>query len=92
MSIVVEGSSVATEKATTAMFRGAALEFSRSLRSRCDVDPDFLAHHEVEVCSNLERFLHQAGVCLEEPDARVQLLHVAREVIIRLRSFEKGKE
>ena len=80
------------EHAVTVMFKPPALQFSRSLRAKLDRDPDFLRRHEVEVFPELKRFLREAGVPLDERNASDQMRHVIREVVIRLRSYEKGRE
>jgi len=80
------------ERAVTTMFKPPALQFSRTLRTRLDKDPDFLAAHEVEVFPELERYLREAGVRVDDGDARDQMRHLIMEVVIRLRSFEKGRE
>lgn len=80
------------EHAVTIMFKPPALQFSRSLRTRLDKEPDFLERHEVEVFPELERLLREAGVPLDERNASNQMKHVIREVVLRLRSYEKGKE
>jgi hypothetical protein len=80
------------ERAVTVMFKPPALQFSRSLRAQLDRDPDFLKHHEVEVFPELKRFLREAGVPLDERNASDQMRYVVREVVIRLRSYEKGRE
>jgi hypothetical protein len=78
------------DKAMLALFRPPALQFSRSLRAELDKDPDFLRRHEKEVYPVLERYLRVAGVLLEEHNTEDQMQHVIREVVIRLRSYEKG--
>jgi hypothetical protein len=80
------------ERAVTIMFKPPALQFSRALRSRLDTDPDFLKRHEREVFPELERYLREAGVALDERGSSEQMRHVIREVVVRLRSYEKGKE
>jgi hypothetical protein len=82
----------AFEQAVTMMFKPPALQFSRTLRTRLDMDPDFLRRHEGEVFPELERFLREAGFQFDEMDASNQMRHVIREVVIRLRSYEKGRE
>lgn len=79
------------DKAMMALFKPPALQFSRSLRAELDKDPDFLLRHEKEVYPELERYLRDAGVSLEEHNTRDQMQHVIREVVIRLRSYEKGR-
>lgn len=80
------------ERAVTTMFKPPALQFSRSLRKQLDTDPDFLKRHEVEVFPELQRFLREAGVPLDERNASDQMRLVIREVVVRLRSYEKGAE
>jgi hypothetical protein len=80
------------EHAITAMFKPPALQFSRSLRKYLDSDPDFLNRHEMEVLPELQRFLKEAGVPLDGGNANDEMRHVIREVVIRLRSYEKGRE
>ena len=80
------------EHAVMAMFRPPALQFSRSLRRCLDCDPDFLNRHEMEVLPELKRFLNEAGVPLDGRNANDEMRHVIREVVIRLRSYEKGRE
>jgi hypothetical protein len=80
------------ERAVTIMFKPPALQFSRLLRSRLDTDPDFLMHHEADVFPELERFLREGGVSLDEVRTSDQMKHVIREVVVRLRSYEKGEE
>ena len=80
------------EHAVTIMFKPPALQFSRTLRTRLDKDPDFLKRHEGEVFPELKRFLREAGVPLDEMDSSNQMRHVIREVVVRLRSYEKGRE
>jgi len=80
------------EHAVTVMFRPPALHFSRSLRRCLDSDPDFLVRHEGEVLPELRRYLQAAGIPLDEKNANDEMRHVLREVVIRLRSYEKGRE
>ena len=80
------------ERAITVMFKPPALQFSRSLRKCLDSDPDFLNRHEMEVLPELQRFLKEAGVPLAGGNANDEMRHVIREVVIRLRSYEKGRE
>ena len=80
------------DHAVTVMFQPPALHFSRTLRKQLDKDPDFLKRHEMEVLPELRRYLREAGVPLDDGNASEQMKHVIREVVIRLRSYEKGKE
>ena len=82
----------AFEHAVMVMFKPPALQFSRSLRTHMDKDPEYLKCHEAEVLPQLKRLLREAGVLFDEGDAIGQMRHVIREVVIRLRSYEKGKE
>ncbi|MCX6134394.1 MAG: hypothetical protein NTU47_11330 [Ignavibacteriales bacterium] len=90
MGADVRKSSASSEQAIAVMFKGTALQFSRSLRSGFDEDPEFLEHHGAEVFPLMERHLKNAGVMLDETGTQAQMRHVIREVVVRLRSYEKG--
>jgi hypothetical protein len=87
-----KASSEKFEKALMALFKQPALGFSRKLRSSLDEDPDYLKHHEAEVFPQIQRYLTEAGMPLDGKNPDEQMRDVVREVVIRLRSFEKGRE
>jgi hypothetical protein len=80
------------EKALMAFFKQPALGFSRKLRSSLDKDPDYLKHHAAEVFPQIQRYLTEAGIPLDGKNPEEQMRNVVREVVVRLRSFEKGRE
>jgi len=80
------------EKALMSLFKQPALGFSRKLRSSLDEDPDYLKHHEAEVFPQIQRYMTEAGMPLDGKNPDEQMRDVVREVVIRLRSFEKGRE
>jgi len=78
------------EKALTAFFKPPALSFSRKLRKRLDEDPEYVKRHEADVLPQVQQVLCDAGVPLDEKHPSEQLHHMIREVVIRLRTYEKG--
>ena len=84
-------SSEGLEKALTVFFRRPALEFSRTLRTGLDKDPEYLRHHASDVYPQLQHFLNDAGAPLNDAMLEEQLNYVAREVVVRLRTIEKGE-
>jgi len=87
-----KGSSGALDRVLAVFFKPPALKFSRTLRSQLDKDPEYLKRHEVEVFPQMQQLLREAGVPLDENNPAEHMRHVIREVVIRLRSFEKGEE
>jgi hypothetical protein len=87
-----KASSEKFEKALMALFKQPALGFSRKLRSSLDKDPDYLKHHGAEVFPQLRSYLTEAGMPLDGQNPDEQMHDVVREVVVRLRSFEKGRE
>ena len=87
-----KASSEKFEKALMALFKQPALGFSRKLRSSLDKDPDYLKHHAAEVFPQLRSYLTEAGIPLDGKNPDEQMHDVVREVVVRLRSFEKGRE
>lgn len=73
-------------------FKPPALKFSRTLRSRLDKDPEYLKRNELEVFPQMQQLLRDAGMSLDDKNPAEQMRHVIREVIVRLRSYEKGEE
>lgn len=80
------------DRALTAFFKPPALSFSRRLRKNLDENPDYLKRHEADVFPVLQRILLDAGVPLDEKESCEQMRHVIREVVVRLRSYEKGEK
>jgi hypothetical protein len=78
------------ERALLVFFRGPGLEFSRRLRASLDRDPCYVEMHRTEVYHELERYLGDAGIAVDEQRHDSQLQHVIREVVVRLRSYERG--
>ena len=83
-------SSDGIDKALTAFFEPPVLSFSRKLRNKLDEDPEYVKRHEADVFPQVQQVLCDAGVPLDEKHPREQLHHMIREVVIRLRSYEKG--
>ncbi len=78
------------EQAICAMFRPPALQFSRMLRSELDREPEYLTLHEGELLERLGQLLREAGIPVQDLGATEDLRHVLWEVVVRLRSYEKG--
>lgn len=78
--------------ALAAFFKPPALFFSRALRSKLDEDPDYLVRHGADVFPQLQKVLRDAGVPVDEHTSDEQMRHVVREVVVRLRSYERGAE
>ena len=87
-----KGSSGAFDRALRVFFKPPALNFTRTLRSRLDKDPEYLKRHEPEVFPQMQQFLREAGIPLDDKNPAEQMRHVIREVVVRLRSYEKGEE
>ena len=87
-----KGSSGALDRVLAVFFKPPALKFSRTLRSQLDKDPEYLKRHEPEVFPQMQQFLREAGIPLDDKNPAEQMRHVIREVVVRLRSFEKGEE
>jgi hypothetical protein len=87
-----KGSSGVSERVLRIFFKPPALTFSRALRSRLDKDPEYLKHHELEVFPQMQQLLREAGIPMDEKTPAENMRHVIREVVVRLRSFEKGEE
>jgi len=80
------------EKALTAFFKPPVLSFSRKLRNKLDEDPEYLKRHEGDIFPRVQQVLRDAGVPLDEENSSEQMRHMIREVVVRLRSYEKGAE
>jgi hypothetical protein len=74
------------------LFRGPALGFSRTLRANMDRDPRYVENHKREIFVELDWYLRQAGVVLDESSMDEQLFRVVREVVGRLRSYELNED
>lgn len=85
-------SSGACDRVLGIFFKPPALKFSRTLRSRLDKDPEYLKRHELEVFPQMQQFLREAGMPLDDQNPTEQMRHIIREVIVRLRSYERGEE
>lgn len=85
-------SSDGIDRALVTFFKSPALSFSRTLRSRLDEDPDYLIRHEADVFPQMKKILRDAGVPMDEKTSGEQMRHVVREVVVRLRSYERGTE
>lgn len=92
MAFNEKGSSAVSDSVLRIFFKPPALNFSRTLRSRLDKDPEYLKCHELEVFPQMQHFLREAGMPLDDKNPAEQMRHVIREVIVRLRSYEKGEE
>jgi hypothetical protein len=84
-------SSEGLEKAMGVLFRRPALEFSRKLRANLDKDPEYLTSHKTDVFPVIQHILSEAGAPLDEKTLDEQMSYVIREVVVRLRTIEKGK-
>lgn len=80
------------DKALIAFFKPPVLSFSRKLRNRLDEDPEYLKRHEEDIFPRVQQVLRDAGVLLDEENSNEQMRHMIREVVVRLRSYEKGAE
>jgi hypothetical protein len=78
--------------ALMAFFKPPALSFSRKLRTGLDEDPNYLERHESDVLPQLQKILRDAGVPVDEKTSVEQMRHVVREVVVRLRTYERGTE
>jgi len=87
-----KGSSGAFDRVLGVFFKPPALKFSRTLRSQLDKDPDYLKRHELEIFPQMQQLLREAGIPLDEKTPAEHMRHVIREVVVRLRSFERGEE
>jgi len=87
-----KGSAGAFDRVLGVFFKPPALTFSRTLRSQLDKDPEYLKRHEFEVFPQMQQLLREAGIPLDEKNPTEHMRHVVREVVVRLRSYEKGEE
>ena len=83
-------SSEQLETALTVFFRRPALDFSRNLRSSLDKDPEYLTDHASDIFPRVRQLLNEAGAPLNDSKYEDQMKYVVREIVIRLRTIEKG--
>lgn len=83
--------STVPDRALMEFFRPPALGYSRNLRANLDRDPAYVERNKSEVYRELRGFLTRAGFAFDEQGIDRQMEYVVREVVGRLRSYEKGE-
>jgi hypothetical protein len=78
------------DRAILEFFRQPVIAYSRRLRANLDRDPEYIERNKSEVYRELRSFLTRAGCVFDEQNIDLQMEYVVREVVGRLRSYEKG--